>query len=91
MQKPLTRPNDHERPATLRGIAQDVSGMNIVRCNSRCMKCSMRERAMTNTVAATNRHSLPTYGQMLKHQTQLPERAEQMQQLLEDGYKNLLY
>ena len=46
---------------------------------------------MTNTVAATNRHSLPTYGQMLKHQTQLPERAEQMQQLLEDGYKNRLY
>lgn len=38
-----------------------------------------------------DRRALPSYGQMLKDQTRLPQSADELQQSLEDGYKNRLY
>ncbi len=38
-----------------------------------------------------DRGALPSYGQMLKDQTRLPQSAEEMQRSLEDGYQNRLY
>jgi len=41
--------------------------------------------------AQIDRRALPSYGQMMKDQTRLPQSAEEMQQSLEEGYATRLY
>ena len=55
-----------------------------------CGKALIRARLWAPD-AQIDRRTLPTYGQMLKDQTRLPQSAEEIQQSLEDGYKNRLY
>ena len=55
-----------------------------------CGKALIRARLWAPD-AQIDRASLPSYGQMLKDQTRLPVSAEDIQQSLEDGYKNRLY
>jgi hypothetical protein len=55
-----------------------------------CGKALIRSRLWAAD-AQIDRRELPTYGQILKDQTQLPESAEDMQRSLEDGYRNRLY
>jgi PPOX class probable FMN-dependent enzyme len=55
-----------------------------------CGKALIRSRLWAPE-AQIDRSTMPTYGQMLKDQTRLPDSAEDMQRSLEDGYKNRLY
>lgn len=55
-----------------------------------CGKALIRSRLWAPE-AQIDRRTLPTYGQMMKDQTGLPQSAEEMQRSLEDGYKNRLY
>ncbi|MGD9906487.1 MAG: pyridoxamine 5'-phosphate oxidase family protein [Vicinamibacterales bacterium] len=55
-----------------------------------CGKALIRSRLWAAD-AQMDRAALPTYGQMLKDQTKLPESAEEMQRSLENGYKHRLY
>ncbi len=55
-----------------------------------CGKALIRSRLWAAD-ARIDRAALPTYGQILKDQTGLPDSAEDMQRSLEDGYKNRLY
>jgi PPOX class probable FMN-dependent enzyme len=55
-----------------------------------CGKALIRSR-LWDPATQIERSALPSYGQMLKDQTRLPASAEELQQSLEDGYKNRLY
>jgi PPOX class probable FMN-dependent enzyme len=55
-----------------------------------CGKALIRARLWAAD-AQIARGALPSYGQMLKDQTKLPESAEEMQRSLEDGYTHRLY
>ena len=55
-----------------------------------CGKALIRARLWAPE-AQIDRASLPSYGQMLKDQTGLPDSAEELQRSVEDGYANRLY
>jgi PPOX class probable FMN-dependent enzyme len=72
-----------KHPRSVLRVAVDEAFMH-------CGKALIRSRLWAPE-ARIDRASLPTYGQMLKDQTRLPDSAEDMQRSLEDGYKNRLY
>ena len=80
------------------GAAGTSAGSGRARCSGcavdeafmHCGKALIRARLWAPD-AQIDRASLPSYGQMLKDQTRLPVSAEDIQQSLEDGYKNRLY
>jgi len=55
-----------------------------------CGKAIIRSR-LWDATTQIDRASLPTYGQMLKDQTQVRDTAEEIQVSVEEGYKNRLY
>jgi PPOX class probable FMN-dependent enzyme len=55
-----------------------------------CGKALIRSRLWEEDYKI-ERAALPSYGEMLKDQTGLPENAEQIQASIEDGYRNKLY
>jgi PPOX class probable FMN-dependent enzyme len=55
-----------------------------------CGKAILRSK-LWDPSAQVERASLPSYGQMLKDQTQVRDTAEQIQASVEDGYKTRLY
>jgi PPOX class probable FMN-dependent enzyme len=72
-----------KQPRSVLRVAVDEAFMH-------CGKALIRSRLWAPE-AQIDRRSLPSYGQMLKDQTRLPQSAEEMQASLEDGYKNRLY
>jgi PPOX class probable FMN-dependent enzyme len=72
-----------KHPRSVLRVAVDEAFMH-------CGKALIRSRLWAPEVQI-DRSTLPTYGQMLKDQTRLPDSAEDMQRSLEDGYKNRLY
>ena len=74
---------DGKHPRSVLRVAVDEAFMH-------CGKALIRARLWAPE-AQIDRRSLPSYGQMLKDQTRLPQSAEEMQRSLEDGYKNRLY
>ena len=71
-----------KRPRSVLWVRVDEAFMH-------CGKALIRARLWAPE-AQIDRASLPSYGQMLKDQTRLPVSAEDIQQSLEDGYKNRL-
>ena len=55
-----------------------------------CGKAILRSKLWDES-AKVDRNVLPSYGQMLKDQTQVRDTAEQIQASVEDAYKNRLY
>jgi PPOX class probable FMN-dependent enzyme len=55
-----------------------------------CGKALIRAR-LWDPATQVARTALPSYGQMLKDQTQIADTAEQIDASLQDGYKNRLY
>ena len=55
-----------------------------------CGKALIRARLWAPE-SRIDRDTLPTYGQMLKDQTDIRDTAEEIQASVEDGYKNRLY
>jgi len=55
-----------------------------------CGKALIRSRLWEDDYKI-QRAAMPSYGEMLKDHTGLPETAEQMQASVEDGYRNKLY
>ena len=55
-----------------------------------CGKAILRSKLWDES-AKVDRSVLPSYGQMLKDQTQVRDTAEQIQASVEDAYKNRLY
>lgn len=74
---------DGKHPRSVLRVAVDEAFMH-------CGKALIRARLWAPE-AQIDRRSLPSYGQMLKDQTRLPQSADEMQRSLEDGYKNRLY
>jgi PPOX class probable FMN-dependent enzyme len=72
-----------KHPRSVLRVAVDEAFMH-------CGKALIRSRLWAPE-ARIDRASLPTYDQMLKDQTRLPDSADDMQRSLEDGYKNRLY
>jgi hypothetical protein len=72
-----------KRPRSVLRVRVDEAFMH-------CGKALIRARLWAPE-AQIDRASLPSYGQMLKDQTKLPVSADDIQQSLEDGYKNRLY
>jgi PPOX class probable FMN-dependent enzyme len=72
-----------KHPRSVLRVAVDEAFMH-------CGKALIRARLWAPE-AQIDRRSLPSYGQMLKDQTRLPQSADEMQRSLEDGYKNRLY
>ncbi len=72
-----------KRPRSVLRVRVDEAFMH-------CGKALIRARLWAPD-AQIDRAALPSYGQMLKDQTKLPVSAEEIQQSLEDGYKNRLY
>ena len=74
---------DGKRPRSVLRVAMTEAFMH-------CGKALIRAKLWAAD-AQIDRRALPSYGQMLKDQTRLPQSADEMQQSLEDGYKNRLY
>ena len=74
---------DGKRPRSVLRVAVSEAFMH-------CGKALIRAKLWAAD-AQIDRRALPSYGQMLKDQTRLPQSADEMQQSLEDGYKNRLY
>ena len=74
---------DGKRPRSVLRVAVTEAFMH-------CGKALIRAKLWAAD-AQIDRRALPSYGQMLKDQTRLPQSADEMQQSLEDGYKNRLY
>jgi PPOX class probable FMN-dependent enzyme len=55
-----------------------------------CGKALLRSK-LWDEAAKVDRSALPSYGQMLKDQTQVRDTVEQIDASVEDGYKNRLY
>jgi hypothetical protein len=55
-----------------------------------CGKALIRSRLWEEDYRI-ERAAFPSYGQMLKDQTQVPATAEQIQASVENGYRNKLY
>jgi PPOX class probable FMN-dependent enzyme len=72
-----------KHPRSVLRVAVDEAFMH-------CGKALIRSR-LWDPATQIERSALPSYGQILKDQTRLPESAEDMQRSLEDGYKNRLY
>jgi len=69
---------------------RSVLRVHVAEAFMHCGKALIRSRLWAAD-AQIDRGELPSYGQMLKDQTKLPESAEEMQRSLENGYKNRLY
>lgn len=74
---------DGKRPRSVLRVAVSEAFMH-------CGKALIRSKLWAPE-SQIDRRALPSYGQMLKDQTRLPQSAEELQQSLEDGYKNRLY
>ena len=74
---------DGKRPRSVLRVAVGEAFMH-------CGKALIRAKLWAPE-AQIDRRALPSYGQMLKDQTRLPQSAGELQQSLEDGYKNRLY
>ena len=74
---------DGKRPRSVLRVAVSEAFMH-------CGKALIRAKLWAPE-AQIDRRALPSYGQMLKDQTRLPQSADELQQSLEDGYKNRLY
>ena len=72
-----------KRPRSVLRVSVDEAFMH-------CGKALIRSRLWAPE-SQIDRRTLPTYGQMLKDQTRLPDSAEDIQRSLEDGYANRLY
>jgi len=76
----------------------DVNGKHprsVLRVNVReaflhCGKAILRSKLWEES-SKVDRSALPSYGQMMKDQTQVRDTAEQIQASVEDAYKNRLY
>jgi hypothetical protein len=55
-----------------------------------CGKAILRSK-LWDASARVDRSALPSYGQMLKDQTQVRDTAEQIQASVEEAYKTRLY
>jgi PPOX class probable FMN-dependent enzyme len=69
---------------------RSVLRVTVAEAYMHCGKALIRSR-LWDVTTQIERSALPSYGQMLKDQTRLPASAEELQQSLEDGYKNRLY
>jgi PPOX class probable FMN-dependent enzyme len=69
---------------------RSVLRVTVAEAFMHCGKALIRAR-LWDPATQIDRRALPSYGQMLKDQTRLPASAEELQQSLEDGYKNRLY
>jgi PPOX class probable FMN-dependent enzyme len=69
---------------------RSVLRVTVAEAFMHCGKALIRSR-LWDAATQIERSALPSYGQILKDQTKLPESAEEMQRSLEDGYKNRLY
>jgi PPOX class probable FMN-dependent enzyme len=69
---------------------RSVLRVTVAEAYMHCGKALIRSR-LWDPSTQVERSALPSYGQMLKDQTRLPASAEELQQSLEDGYKNRLY
>ena len=74
---------DGKRPRSVLRVAVSEAFMH-------CGKALIRSKLWAPE-SQIDRRALPSYGQMLKDQTRLPQSADELQQSLEDGYKNRLY
>ena len=74
---------DGKRPRSVLRVAVSEAFMH-------CGKALIRSKLWA-AESQIDRRALPSYGQMLKDQTRLPQSADELQQSLEDGYKNRLY
>ncbi len=69
---------------------RSVLKVQVAEAFMHCGKALIRSRLWAAD-AQIDRTELPSYGQILKDQTKLPDSADEMQRSLEDGYKNRLY
>ena len=74
---------DGKRPRSVLRVAVSEAFMH-------CGKALIRAKLWA-AESQIDRRALPSYGQMLKDQTRLPQSAGELQHSLEDGYKNRLY
>ena len=74
---------DGKRPRSVLRVAVSEAFMH-------CGKALIRAKLWAPD-AQIDRRALPSYGQMLKDQTRLPQTAEEIQQSLEEGYAKRLY
>lgn len=74
---------DGKRPRSVLRVAVSEAFMH-------CGKALIRSK-LWSTESQIDRRALPSYGQMLKDQTRLPQTAEEIQQSVEEGYAKRLY
>lgn len=74
---------DGKRPRSVLRVAVSEAFMH-------CGKALIRSKLWAPE-SQVDRRALPSYGQMLKDQTRLPQTAEEIQQSLEEGYAKRLY
>jgi PPOX class probable FMN-dependent enzyme len=69
---------------------RSVLRVHVEQAFMHCGKALIRSRLWAAD-AQIDRRELPSYGQILKDQTKLPDSADEIQRSLEDGYKHRLY
>ena len=74
---------DGKRPRSVLRVAVSEAFMHCGKALSRSQLWAQESQV--------DRRALPSYGQMLKDQTRLPQSAEEIQQSLEEGYAKRLY